>query len=121
MKPNRNFIIITTITFTSTALAFILPALVFGATNPTIENPLGTGSTFQTIVERFTKLAQVLVIPLSTLMILISGFLYMTAGGSPERLKTAHKMLIWAIIGIALVLLATTANQIIESVLGVKK
>jgi len=101
-------------------LAFILPAFVFGA-NPTIENPLGTGSTFQTIVERFTLFAQVLVTPLSVLMILISGFLYMTAGGSPERLKTAHNMLIWAIIGIALVLLATAAEAIIRSVLGAKK
>lgn len=117
MKSSRKFITTIILTFAAPALALIVPAAVFGQT---VENPLGTGSTFETIVERFTKLAQVLVTPLSVLMILISGFLYMTAGGSPERLKTAHKMLIWAIIGIALVLLATTADQIIKSVLGAK-
>ncbi len=104
--------------FAIAVFALLTALLTPVAIRAQIENPLGSGSTFQTIVERFIKLAQLLVTPLSVLMILIAGFMYMTAGGSEERLKTAHKMLIWAIIGIALVLLATAAQAIIKSVLG---
>ena len=83
----------------------------------TITSPIQSTS-FEQIVDSFVKYANMLLIPLSTLMVLIAGFFYMTAGGNPEKIKTAHRTLTWAVIGIALVLLAQTAQLIIKSALG---
>ena len=92
-----------------------------GADKNAIENPLGQGATFESIIKNVTKFANYLLTPLSTLMILIAGFYYMTGGGNPEKVKKAHMILTWALIGIAIVLLANSAEVIIRSVLGVKK
>jgi len=45
---------------------------------------------------------------LSIIMVLVSAFLFLTAGGNPERVNTAKKTLLWAIAGIAITLLAKT-------------
>lgn len=82
-----------------------------------IDNPLGEKATFSTIIENITKFANSLLAPLSTLMVLIAGFLYLTAGGNPEKVKLAHKTLIWALVGIGLVILANSVRIIIEQVL----
>lgn len=97
------------------AAALFSPALAFAAT---IQDPLG-GKTFQDLITNVTRFANSLLAPLSALMILIAGFLYMTGGGNPEKIKTAHKMLIWALVGIGIVLLANAAGAIIRGILGV--
>lgn len=100
------------------AWALLLPALIAAAA--TLEDPL-KGKAFQDIINSVVKFANSILAPLSTLMVLIAGFLYMTGGGNPEKIKTAHKVLIWALVGIGIVLLANSAEVIIRSVLGVKK
>ncbi len=82
-----------------------------------IQNPLGPNATFSTIIENITKFANSLLAPLSALMMLIAGFLYLTAGGNQEKVKLAHKTIIWALVGIGLVILANSARIIIEQVL----
>src|SRR3989338_7853503 len=84
-----------------------------------IEDPLGKGANFNTIINNLVRFANSILAPLSTLMILIAGFLYMTGGGIPEKIKTAHKVLIWALVGIGIVLLANGAEAIIRSILRV--
>lgn len=86
----------------------------------TIENPLGKDATFTTIIERVTGYANALLAPLSALMVLIAGLLYMTGGGNPEKIKTAHKVLLWALVGIGIVLLSSGAVAIVKNLLGTK-
>lgn len=91
-------------------------ALAQNAPNP-IVNPLGEGATFDTIIRNITKFANSLLAPLSALMVLIAGFLYLTAGGNQEKVKLAHRTIIWALVGIGLVILANSARIIITQVL----
>ena len=82
-----------------------------------IKNPLKSTS-FQQIVCSVVRFANSLLAPLSTLMVLIGGFFYMTGGENPEKIKTAHKIIIWALVGIAVVLLANSAAIIVKELLG---
>ena len=83
-------------------------------------NPLCPGSscTFDTIFDRITDYALLVLAPIAIIIILYVGFIYMTSGGNAERVKQAHGALLWAIVGIAIVLLAKGLYLAIKSVLG---
>lgn len=42
--------------------------------------------------------------PVAVIFILWSGFLFVSAGGNPEKIKNARATLLWAIIGLAVVI-----------------
>lgn len=56
-------------------------------------------------------------VPLAILFILIGAFQFMTAGGNEERIKKGKKTLLWAIIGLIIILLASAITSIIQDVL----
>lgn len=94
-------------------------ALAYAQQNPNaITNPIGS-NTFQEAIKRVTTWAAAIAVPLTTLMVLIAGLLYMTAGGDPEKIKRAHKALTWAAVGFAVVLFSTVAYLLIQNFLGV--
>jgi len=50
---------------------------------------------------------------LATIMFLVAGILYATSAGNPQRIETAKKALIYAIVGIVIGLSATIiVNQV---------
>lgn len=55
---------------------------------------------------------------IGVIMIIAAGVVWMTAAGNADRIGTARKMLIWGLIGIAVALLAWTAQGFIENILG---
>lgn len=59
--------------------------------------------------------------PLAVLMILIGAFQIMTAGGSTEKVETGRKTITYAVIGFAVLLLASSFIYIIKDLLGVKE
>lgn len=101
-------------------LAAVLVVAAGGATvqGATLPNPLGEGATFAQLLGRIIGFANSLLAPLSTIMVLIGGLLYITAGSSEDRLKKARQTLTWALVGIAIVLLSSSACVIISNVLG---
>lgn len=54
---------------------------------------------------------------LAPLMIVIGGFLFMAAGGSPERAQLGKKIITWALIGLGFILFAKGVASIIGGVL----
>lgn len=54
----------------------------------------------------------------AVIFILFAAFNYLTAQGQPEKIQTAHKMLIWAAVAIAVALLAVGAQAIVKSFLS---
>jgi len=52
------------------------------------------------------------------LMIMLGGFYLVTAAGDPARVDTGKKIITWTIVGIIVVLLATSVKVVIESILG---
>lgn len=51
-------------------------------------------------------------------MLLYAGFLFITGGGNEETLKKAKTVLIFALIGLAVAILATSADDIIKNIVG---
>ena len=83
-----------------------------------LPNPLGNISTFAEIIDRVTGYLIVIAAPIVTLMILFAGFKILTAGDNPENLKSAKQMILWTVIGYAIILISKGVTLIIKQLLG---
>jgi hypothetical protein len=66
------------------------------------------------LIGQIAVLFQVLVLIIAVIMLVYAGFLWMTAGGEEDKLSTARKVFIWALIGIAVALFAFIAQNFVE-------
>ncbi len=55
----------------------------------------------------------------SAILIVYAGYLYMTSAGNQQKIETAQKTLIWALVGIGVILIASAITKVIENVLEV--
>lgn len=95
-------------------LGFVLiPLMALGVE---IEPPI-TVTTIPELVKTITTWAFRLGLILAPLMILVGAFYFLTAGGSPERIKTGQKIMLWTIIGLGIILFSRIIISIIESIL----
>lgn len=85
-----------------------------------ITNPLAAGgvNNFCDLLKKISTGITGLVGALSGIMIIISGIMYLTSAGSSEKMNTAKKAFIYAIVGIALAILAVPIVEIITDILG---
>ena len=72
------------------------------ASADSFDNPI-LSSTFADLVEKIAKAVSAIAIPFVAIFLVWSGFLFVTARGNEEQLKTAKKTLMWALIGGAVV------------------
>ncbi|MDI6883115.1 MAG: pilin [Patescibacteria group bacterium] len=56
---------------------------------------------------------------ISVLMVIIGGFFYMTAAGDPEKAGKGKTIIVFAIIGLVIALLAKTVPVIVKYIVGV--
>ena len=84
-----------------------------------IPNPLKCDGDcdFVGIIKKITEIIRTFAIPLGTVMIIIGGIQYMTAGGNEERANKAKKTLLYTVIGIAIVLAADFLVGIVQDIL----
>lgn len=71
------------------------------------------------IVARLISLAMGFLGIIFLLMILASGFAYMTSGGDDEKVKNAKKIFINAIIGVAIILMAYSIVYFVINTLNI--
>ena len=88
----------------------------------TIANPLAGGgvNNFPQLLTKIASGIGVLITSLGTIMIIVSGILYLISAGNPERINKAKTALIYAIAGIAIGLAATAISQTILWVIGAR-
>ncbi|MFA5413567.1 MAG: pilin [Patescibacteria group bacterium] len=53
------------------------------------------------------------------LIFVYGGFVWMTSGGSPEKIKTARMTLVWAVLGMAVIFLSYAAVDFVLKAFGV--
>lgn len=70
------------------------------------------------LVDKVALYFQAIVLIIAIIMIIYSGFLWMTAGGEEDKLGTARKTLIYGLVGIAVVLFAYVAQTFITKLFG---
>ncbi len=73
--------------------------------NSGIENPLGNSvSDIPSFIVKIISFVLTIGVPIVTLAIIYSGFLFVTAQGNSEKLKSAKKTLLYTLVGAALLL-----------------
>ena len=101
--------------FWGVGLFFALP--LFSVFAQTIQNPIAANS-FEDLVNGIADFALLIVIPISVIVILYAGALFMTSAGDVEKVKKAKRALLWALVGLGIVLIGKGFILIIKDVLG---
>lgn len=97
------------------------PATAPGSTiKSTLDNPFGNNQ--QTIAELFQTIINNIIIPIGAVLAILAfiyaGFLYVTAAGDEKKIGTAHKALLYAAIGTAVLLGAGVIAQVIRATIN---
>ena len=83
-----------------------------------IPNPLGTGgSDIPTLIGTIANWLLGIGTVIATIIVLWSAFLFMTSGGNKDRVTQARQTLWYAIIGLAILLLADGVSLLIQNFL----
>lgn len=124
MKRSFAIILVTLELFFIATVAFVQGAAVpaeGGSAVPSGPNSLIprvlTSTTFEDLVKAIAAFLKLVMAPIAVIMILYSAFLFMTSGGSEERVTKAKKTLMWTVVGIAIILIGAGFVSIVKSFL----
>lgn len=105
-------------TFLLFSLFFATMASVVMAEGITIPNPLGSGgSDIPTLISTIASWLLGIGTVISTIVVLWAAFLFMTSGGNQTRVTQARQTLWYAIIGLAVLILADGVALLIQNFL----
>lgn len=123
-----NLYLLGTLIATKLALGTTQTTGVAGGTHTTGEaggdylelpNPLGTGvQSLGDLIRRIMDALYFVIPPIAVLMVIIGAFQILTAGGDPNKFKTGKNTIIYAVVGIAIFLLADLIIDLIGELLG---
>ena len=85
-----------------------------------LQNPLNACS-FEELVKDIATWFYYIMIPISAIMVLYAGALFMTSAGNEERIAKAKRALLWAIVGVAIILVNYGFIDLIKSFLETNK
>ncbi|MEK7195481.1 MAG: pilin [Patescibacteria group bacterium] len=78
-------------------------------------NPLGC-ETARCVTDKIADFLLAIGGPIAVIMVLVGGFQMMTAAGNPEQFSTGKKTLLYAAIGLVVILAAKSVPVIISSI-----
>ena len=85
-----------------------------------LPNPLVDASITGLIARIFKVIAYGISPPIAVLMVIVSGFQIMTAGGDPGKIKSAKATLLWTVVGFVIILLGSFLAELVAEIIGVK-
>jgi len=97
----------------------ILPITISANGTDGFQNPLEY-ETFGELVEAIISFIFTIAVVVAPLMIIIGAFYLITAGGEPKKIGTGKNIIIYTLIGLAIIMLARGLLAMIESIIGVK-
>ncbi len=99
-------------------LGLLSPFFVFAdGLSISIPNPL-TYDSFEELINRLIVFLLTVGIPVSTLMVMIGAFYLLTAAGKPERVEKGKNFILYAAIGLAILLFARGLTSLLKFMLG---
>src|SRR3989338_3649608 len=93
----------------STLMPFFAPLAASAATLPT------TCNDFLGLLNRIAYTFSAFIFAIAIIIVLVSAFKFITAGGDSAATGEARQMLIWGVVGIAVALLAFSTPSIVVS------
>ncbi len=82
-----------------------------------IDNPLKAQS-LEELIDAIVNFIFWFAMALAPLMIIIAGFLFLTAGGEPDKINKAKNIITYTFIGLLIILLAKGLISALKTVLG---
>jgi uncharacterized protein YpmS len=69
-------------------------------------------------IKRIGNFLFTVLLAIAVIFIVIAGVRFVTAGGDPEQVKSARDMILYAVVGIIIAILAKGAVTLIKSMIG---
>jgi len=101
-------------TFSLTIMGLIFPAVSFAIVSSS------AASTIYEIIARVYKFLLMISIPIAVIIILWAAYTFLTSSGESEKINQAKKILMWAIIGLIIVILSNGIVSVLGDLLEVK-
>jgi len=79
--------------------------------------PIPPYSDIPSFINNLINQILMVVLPLATLMIVIGAFVFLTSGGQPKRVSLGKKIIIYTLVGIAIILFSKALISLIKAVL----
>ncbi|MEI6553725.1 MAG: TrbC/VirB2 family protein [bacterium] len=102
----------------------IISALTFGlgyvpsvaSAAATIDNPLGTSTnTLEDVLNIIIKAVQAIAGILSVVFVILAGLKFVLAAGDPAKIKKARDMLLYVVIGVAIIFGAQAISTVVQA------
>jgi hypothetical protein len=110
--------------FKKITLSLLLVALATTASAQTFEVPddalKGGIGDIEDLLGTITDWLFTFLLILAVIFIILAAFSYLTSGGSEEKVKSAHQKVIFAIVAIAVAMLAKGVQFVVAELLGVE-
>ena len=102
------------------ASLLVVPVIGLAQEAPPDEAPPGpqSGAEMIVLIENIGNWAFTILLVVAVIFLIVAGFLFVTASGDPEKVNKARGMLVNALIGIAIALLAKGLVAVITSILA---
>ncbi len=91
-----------------------------GKSGLTFKNPLGEGTTIFSLLDRIVDYLIYIAVPITTIMIFYGAFQILTAAGNPEKAKAGRATVLYAAMGLGIVIISKGVSYIIKEILGAK-
>lgn len=96
----------------------VIPLVALAADTPPPDvGPKSLGD-IEVIIENIANFIGTIFMVIAVAFLIIAGIMYLTAGVSENKLDKAKKMLLYAVIAIAIFVMAKSIEPLLESVLG---
>lgn len=82
----------------------------------TLVNPLSNVPTIDALLYSILNVVLVFAVPIIVFFVIYAGFTYVTAQGNPEKIKTASRALLYAVIGAVIITGAFAITTIVSNV-----
>lgn len=70
------------------------------------------------IIDNVTTFLWILLVAVTIVFFLLAGFKYLTAGGNPEAVRAANKMVVYGMIALAIGFIARGVPFLVSSIVG---
>lgn len=98
----------------STQASCVKAAATNSSSNGTeLPNPLGKGTTVESLIARVINYILGLIGTISLLLFIYGGMIWMTSAGSSDKVKKGRDIIVWAVIGMAVVFMSYIAVKFV--------
>ena len=110
-----------TLSFVILLSMVLMPVVVFAQVDEpsviSLANPLSAGS-FEDLIDAVVSWLLVIALPVVVLLIIFGGAQYMFAGVNPEQQRKAKNIILYALIGYAIILLSKVLLGVVTGIFG---